>query len=231
MKHPPCTKNVQRSRVFGAVKLPGRHQDCTRADSPPRHPTRKNPVRKKGEFAAAQAALALTISLWKVMDSARSIAFRDEGRATVCYDDPALTFGWIFLRPAQQTVAPAGAYPCCKAVPAGHPGRAPLPSSVSPCHRVEPYLSQPGLRQTGCRHLAHSPRHLPRGVLPPSVSGFCRNAVACRRSCGNAGAPTAWRRHRHSRPSGSGHHTVRTLFIGLEKLARALRDASSLKQR
>lgn len=111
---------------------------------------------------------------------------------------------------------PAGAYPAARPYPAGHPRRARLPYACRPASRVEAYLSQPGLCHSRCQHFIHNPRYSPRGVVLPSASGFRRNAIVCRRACGNACAPTARRWQRHFLPSGSGHHTARTLFIGLE---------------
>lgn len=69
------------------------------------------------------------------MDSTRFIAFRDERTTPVCYDDPALTFGRVPERPAQQTVVPAGAILLQGRIQPVIPRRASVPSSRRPCQQ------------------------------------------------------------------------------------------------
>lgn len=85
-----------------------RRHDRACADSYLWHPARNDRLSETGELVTAQAALARTIPLWKAMEPAGFIAFRDERKAPVCYDDLALTFGRIPERPTQQAVVPEG---------------------------------------------------------------------------------------------------------------------------
>jgi hypothetical protein len=118
---------------------------------------RNDRLPETGEPVAAQASLARTIPLWMAMDSAGFIAFRDERKASVCYDDPALTFGRIPERPAQQAVGLAGAILLQGRIQPVIPRRASVPSSRRPCQQGGAILVPARPPSNGCWHLYRSP--------------------------------------------------------------------------
>lgn len=194
MTHPRCAGSGSDPVRLGQVAwtLHRRH-DRARADSHLRHPARNDRLPETGELVAAQAAVARTIPLRMAMDSTGFIAFRDERKAPVCYDEPALTFGRIPERPTQQAVIPVGPFSAGRIQPA-IPDALRFPRRVGPVSRVEPYLSQPCIRYGGCRHLFQALPRRPGNVFiapaSPRASSSCRcpafrrSAVICRRACG-----------------------------------------------
>ena len=165
---------------------------------------RRSPLPETGELAAAQAALARTGRPWKAMDSAGFIAFRDERKASVCYNDRALTFGRVPERPTQQAVGPAGAILAARPYPAGHSRRAPVPSPRRSRQRGGTILVPARPPSNGCQHLRRSPAakvgrhvrcprlrrgpHLPMGFRPLAGSPLfvimrATDNVTCASAC------------------------------------------------
>lgn len=183
------------------------------------------------------------------MESTAFIAFRDERKAPVCYDDLALTFGRIPERSAQQAVVPEGTFSAARPYPAGHLstrfGSLAASAPTTGWNILVP--TRPPLN--GGRHLC---RALPRkwgGVIvapaSPRASSSCRrpafrrSAAVCRRARGRqcrSSLSRAFRLRRHAHPClprGNGHPSPAPCSSASRKLARAigLEIASSLKQR
>ncbi len=74
--------------------------------------------------------LALTMPSRTAMDSAGSIAFGNERRASVCYGDPALTYERV-LKDRHSRRSVRGCIFCCKAVSKRPSRRVPAPSHAS----------------------------------------------------------------------------------------------------
>ena len=147
---------------------------------------------------------------------------------------------------------PEGVFSAARPYPAGHPQtRSGSLARVDPASRVEPYLSQPGVLDSGCRHRSQGPvvkagRHVrsptasASGPYPHIGSGLVpdrrRSSSCVRPSMSPPPQPKAFLpapAYARSRPcAAAAPHpsssvrqrpsAVRTLFIGFARPARAI---------